>query len=149
MIAIICATLAGITIVLSRSINGLLSQRVGAYQSTFYNYFTGFITSFLVMLCIGMPYLNEIKIPDINNPFIYVGGIIGVFNILILNIIVPKVSPIQLTLITFVAQLISGMVLDYYFYQMFSTQKIIGCLIVVIGLIIYQLAEKQDSLLDS
>lgn len=149
MIAIICATLAGITIVLSRSINGLLSQRVGAYQSTFYNYFTGFITSFLVMLCIGMPYLNQIKILDINNPFIYVGGIIGVFNILILNIIVPKVSPIQLTLITFVAQLISGMVLDYYIYQMFSTQKIIGCLIVVIGLIIYQLAEKQDSLLDS
>lgn len=146
MMAIICATLAGVTIVLSRSINGLLSQRVGPYQSTFFNYFTGFITSFIVMVCIGMPYISEIKVLDMNNPFIYIGGVIGVFNILILNIIVPKVSPIQLTLITFVSQLMSGMLLDYYFYQMFSMQKILGCIIVVIGLVIYQFSEKKEML---
>lgn len=144
MIEIICAILAGVTIVLSRSINGLLAQKVGAYQSTFFNYFTGFITSFSIMLCISLPYIHKININDIYNPIIYIGGIIGVFNILILNTIVSKVSPIQLTLITFIGQLISGMILDYYFYQMFSIQKIVGCMIVVIGLVIYQIAEKRD-----
>ncbi|MEG0367290.1 MAG: EamA-like transporter family protein, partial [Coprobacillus sp.] len=64
-------------------------------------------------------------------------------------IIVSKVSPVQLTLIIFISQLISGMILDYYFYQMFSTQKIIGCFIVIVGLMIYQLAEKKDVLAKS
>ena len=144
MIEIICAILAGVTIVLSRSINGLLAQKVGAYQSTFFNYFTGFITSFGIMLCISLPYIHKININDIYNLIIYIGGIIGVFNILILNTIVSKVSPIQLTLITFIGQLISGMILDYCFYQMFSIQKIVGCMIVVTGLVIYQIAEKRD-----
>ena len=45
MIAVICATCAGMTIVLSRSVNGYLSQKVGAYQSTFFNYFTGLFMS--------------------------------------------------------------------------------------------------------
>lgn len=38
---LLCATCAGMTIVLSRSVNGYLAQKVGAYQSTFFNYFTG------------------------------------------------------------------------------------------------------------
>lgn len=45
MIAVLCATCAGMTIVLSRSVNGYLAQKVGAYQSTFFNYFTGLFMS--------------------------------------------------------------------------------------------------------
>ena len=73
-------------------------------------------------------------------PTLLIGGMIGVFNILILNIIVPKISPVQLTLITFVAQLLSGVVIDYCIYDIFSIQKLIGCLIVIVGLIAYQLS---------
>ena len=32
MIAIICAIMAGVTIVLSRTVNGYLGQRIGVYQ---------------------------------------------------------------------------------------------------------------------
>ena len=45
MIAIICAIASGMTIVLSRSINGYLAKKIGPYQSTFFNYFTGLLTS--------------------------------------------------------------------------------------------------------
>ena len=144
MISIICAVLAGVTIVLSRSINSLLSQKLGPYQSTFYNYFTGFVTSCILFCIIGFPYLKDIQWHAIiNNPMMILGGVIGVFNILILNIIVHKVSPIQLTLINFISQLLSGIVLDYCFYQMFSIQKFIGCCIVIIGLVIYQLGDRK------
>ena len=44
MISIIFSILSGVTIVLSRSVNGLLSKKMSAYQGTFYNYFTGFMT---------------------------------------------------------------------------------------------------------
>ncbi len=70
-----------------------------------------------------------------------VGGIIGVFNVLILNIVISKVTPIKLTLITFISQLLSGMILDYYIYHVFTLNKLIGCIIVIIGLIIYQSAD--------
>ena len=43
MISIIFSILSGVTIVLSRSVNGMLSKKMGAYQGTFYNYFTGFM----------------------------------------------------------------------------------------------------------
>ena len=51
MISIIFSILSGVTIVLSRSVNGLLSKKMGAYQGTFYNYFTGFMTSFDFNAC--------------------------------------------------------------------------------------------------
>lgn len=141
MISVLCAIMAGITIVLSRSVNSYLSQKIGAYQSTFFNYFTGLIMSIIVLLIVCL------KIPSMDfsilykYPTVFIGGIIGVFNILILNLIVSKISPVKLTLLTFVAQLITGMILDYLIYHMFSINKLIGCIIVVIGLIMYQMAD--------
>ena len=134
----------GVTIVLSRSVNGLLSKKMGAYQGTFYNYFTGFMTSLILMLVLMIVGVQHINISlDKTNLMMYLGGIIGVFNILILNIIVPRISPVILTLLSFIGQLVSGMVIDAFVYQMFSVSKILGCLIVIIGLVIYQLSEEK------
>lgn len=145
MIAILCATLAGVTIVLSRSVNGYLSQKVGPYLSTFFNYFTGFIASFV--LCVAMILLGYQNFDFQGNPNItmLIGGVIGVFNILILNIVVSRVSAVVLTLLAFVGQLASGMILDYFIYGIFSMNKIVGCLIVFIGLVMYQYSDKERS----
>lgn len=61
MISIIFSILSGVTIVLSRSVNGMLSKKMGAYQGTFYNYFTGFMTSLILMLVlmiVGVQHIN-------------------------------------------------------------------------------------------
>lgn len=142
MIHILCAMMAGVTIVLSRSVNSYLSQKVGAYQSTFFNYLTGFITSLIIMLGMGLE-LNIDFIVLYQQPVLLIGGVIGVFNILILNLIVSKISPVKLTLITFVAQLTMGMILDYFIYHMFSMYKFIGCLVVILGLVMYQYSDKK------
>ena len=99
MISIIFSILSGVTIVLSRSVNGMLSKKMGAYQGTFYNYFTGFMTSLILMLVLMIVGVQHINISlDKTNLMMYLGGIIGVFNILILNIIVPRISPVILSL---------------------------------------------------
>ena len=140
-ISIIFSILSGVTIVLSRSVNGMLSKKMGAYQGTFYNYFTGFMTSLILMLVLMIVGVQHINISlDKTNLMMYLGGIIGVFNILILNIIVPRISP---TLLSFIGQLVSGMVIDAFVYNMFSISKILGCLIVIAGLVIYQLSEEK------
>lgn len=38
---------------------------------------------------------------------------------------------------------VSGMVIDAFVYNMFSISKILGCLIVIAGLVIYQLSEEK------
>ena len=113
MISIIFSILSGVTIVLSRSVNGLLSKKMGAYQGTFYNYFTGFMISLILMIVLMIVGVQSINISlDKTNLMMYLGGIIGVFNILILNIIVPRISPVILTLLSFIGQLISGWTLE-------------------------------------
>lgn len=144
MIAIICAIMAGVTIVLSRTVNGYLGQRIGVYQSTFFNYFTGLLLSIVVLLWMGIPTVGYDLTLFCEHPTFMIGGIIGVFNILILNLIVSKISPIQLTLICFIAQLTTGIILDYYIYDIFSINKLIGCFIVIMGLFMYQRADKNS-----
>ena len=95
----------------------------------------------LVLMIVGVQHIN-ISL-DKTNLMMYLGGIIGVFNILILNIIVPRISPVILTLLSFIGQLVSGMVIDAFVYNMFSISKILGCLIVIAGLVIYQLSEEK------
>lgn len=142
MIEVIFAVLAGVTIVLSRSVNGYLAQKTGPYLSTFFNYFTGFIVSLVILLFVGGQFIDVSTMS--RQPTMFLGGVIGVFNILILNIVVTKISPVKLTLIAFVAQLSSGMILDYCFYGIFSLNKVIGCAIVILGLVIYQLSDQKD-----
>ena len=141
MISIIFSILSGVTIVLSRSVNGMLSKKMGAYQGTFYNCFMTSLIVMLVLMVVGVQHIN-ISL-DKTNLMMYLGGIIGVFNILILNIIVPRISPVILTLLSFIGQLVSGMVIDAFVYNMFSISKILGCLIVITGLVIYQLSEEK------
>ena len=93
-------------------------------KERFYNYFTGFMTSLILMLVLMIVGVQHINISlDKTNLMMYLGGIIGVFNILILNIIVPRISPVILTLLSFIGQLVSGMVIDAFVYNMFLFQR--------------------------
>ena len=105
MIAILCATCAGVTIVLSRSVNGYLSQKIGAYQSTFFNYFTGFLMSSVFLILFGFFNLKGFQFDILmRQPTLLIGGMIGVINILILGISVHRNPHVQLTLVRFVAR---------------------------------------------
>lgn len=138
ILAIIYAILSGVTVVISRCVNSCLSLKTDPYQSTFFNYFVGFITS--IFLCFFIDTKMNIS-SDIfltfNNLTMLFGGVIGVINILILNIIVKKIAPVQLTLITFIAQSLTGVIIDYFIFDIFSFKILSGCIIIIIGLITY------------
>ena len=79
---IIIAILSGVSIVLSRIINANLAERIGLFQSTFYNFLTGLMFSTIIFLFINENYdlssLSNFTIPF----YAYFGGLIGVFSIL-------------------------------------------------------------------
>lgn len=145
LFSILFALLAGVSIVVSRSVNALLAEKIGALSSSFFNYATGLMASLIFLLLFGLstlPSLTQLK--DNGNLVLLLGGVIGVVNIILLNRIVSRIPPLQLTLIVFTAQLTSGMLLDYFLLDLFSVRKLIGCCIVVIGLLLHTHAQSSS-----
>lgn len=132
---IILAVLSGVTIVVSRMTNAKLGKELSVYQSTFFNYVVGFIGSVFAMFLFRAAFLFEPHTDGVRFYAMFFGGVLGVVMIIISNIITPKISAFSLTIIIFVSQLFSGVILDYFLFDQFSTGKVIGGTLVLLGLI--------------
>lgn len=145
MFYIIIAALSGVSIIISRIINANLSSKIGTYQSTFYNFLTGLLFSIILLFfsrevfSSSIPQLSSIPITA------YLGGLVGVASISMSNLIAPKISAFYMAILVFVGQLFVGIVIDYFTLGEFSIAKVIGGIIVVIGLCYNLLIEKKTS----
>lgn len=140
MMAVLCSIFSGVTIVLSRQINGYFTKYTSASTSTFMNYFTGLVSSIIIFIFYGISLTPHMRINQFTtHPMILFGGAISVINVFLLNILVLKIPPVALTLTTFITQILSGMLFDYLFYASFSPRKLLGICIVIVGLIISQM----------
>jgi transporter family-2 protein len=131
---VLLAIFAGVCIVVSRTINANLAGIVGILQGTIFNYIVGLIFS-IVFLLFSSERVSIFHIDLISVPWwAYLGGVIGVFVVVLSSYITPKISAFYLTLLIFIAQLFVGMIIDYFTLNIFSPGKVIGGLIVFIGL---------------
>lgn len=128
------AILAGVSIVLSRIVNYVLADKIGFFQGTFFNYLTGALGSFVLLLISGDT-LKLFALPSYQGSWwAYLGGAVGVGVISLSSFLSSKISAFYLTLLLFVGQLFAGMALDYAVNGDFSMNKVIGGLLVVVGL---------------
>lgn len=133
MIYIIIAILSGVTIVTSRSINYILANKIGMYQSTFFNYVLGLIGSLLLLVISGETFrLFSSSSYDVNW-FYYTGGLVGVVSVTLSSYLSSKVSSFYLTLLLFVGQLFTGILIDYISSGNISIYQVIGGFLVAIG----------------
>lgn len=128
------AVLAGVSIVVSRIINANLGDKIGVFSSTFFNYIVGFSISLIILL-----FTNEVtNIPTLHLnevPFLgYLGGFLGVMVVSLSSFVAPKTSAFYMTLFCFVGQLFVGIFIDYASMGALSIGKIIGGILVFIGL---------------
>lgn len=142
--AVIVSLLAGVTIVVSRSINARLASETSPTVSTFYNYIVGLSLSaliLLVVLCIG-EFNNSIQ----PLPFwAYLGGVLGVMVVLLSNIGVTKISSLYMTLLSFIGQVFTGVFLDFLLTRAFSWGSLIGGVVIAIGLTINLSFDRKDN----
>ncbi len=135
--------LSGATIVVARMCNAELGNRIGNYKSTFYNYTTGLLGAILLLYATGgalFPFsFREGSI------IMYLGGLIGVCNMIVSNYITPKMSAYVLTLLIFISQLASGLVIDALTGMPVSIGKIAGGILVLLGLLYNQRLDKKDA----
>lgn len=134
MIYVLFAILCGVTNVLSRSVNFVLSDKIGMYQSTFFNYVFGLAGSILILLISGETF-KLFSASSYNAPwYIYAGGLLGVAVVTLLSFLSSKVSSFYFTLLLFVGQLFTGIIIDGLSTGKISIYQVVGGLLVVIGL---------------
>ncbi|MGM0378200.1 MAG: DMT family transporter [Bacillota bacterium] len=127
------AFIAGTLVTISFNINSLLGKYTNIYQSSFINYLIGFISSiFLTFIFIKNINFSISSIPI----YSFLGGFIGVFIVIVSNIIIPEIPAILSTIIIFLGQIIGSLFIDYFIYNLFSIHKILGTIFILTGLLI-------------
>lgn len=144
LLYILAATLTGVTIVTSRIINAKLAEKIGALQSTFFNYFVGLIIS-IIILFLSKEQISLFTVSiNSSNFYMYFCGIVGVGSIIISNLITSKLSSFYLTLFIFIGQFFAGFLFDYLFTAYFSFGKLLGGVLVLIGLVYNLYIDKKE-----
>ena len=133
-VAIAATALSGLSIVLNRIINSALAERIGLFPSTLYNYITGLIVSIIFVLISGESTMISSLNPGTAPFWAYLGGFTGVIVIVLSSYLTPKISAFYLTLLLFVGQLFTGMLIDFFNAGSFSLPKLIGGIFVLAGL---------------
>lgn len=134
IVAIVVSLLSGVGIVLSRTINALLAERTSTLTSTFYNFFMGLLVGLILFFLLGGSEPIANGVPLNKNILIYSGGFLAIFSVSILNIVVAKISSFYMTLLLFIGQVFSGIILDAIIQGSFSSQSLAGGIFVGGGL---------------
>ncbi|MEA4869184.1 MAG: DMT family transporter [Christensenella sp.] len=142
---VLAVFLSGVLLVVSRSYNSRLAEKTSVYVSTFFNYVTGLLTAIPVFLFLGAgePILRGFSLSP--NWWIYFGGAIGVITVWLSNVVVVKIPQLYITLLMFVGQVFTGVLLDALMDGAFSLANLIGGSLVALGLALNLLLERRAS----
>lgn len=136
---IIIALMTGSLVILSMILNSRVADEIGLFQGVFINYGLGVVASAIILLF----NLNTINAPASVPLWAYLGGAIGVTIVSVSNIIIPKIPTIYTTLLIFLGQLFTGMVIDLLMNIEVSRGKVIGGGLICIGLFYNLIIDKK------
>lgn len=136
---------SGVLLVISRSYNSRLADETSLYISTFFNYVCGLVTAIPVFLLLGSHEPVWAGLMLAPNWWAYLGGAIGVATVWLSNVVVVKIPQLYITLLMFVGQVFTGVLLDALGSGAFSTANLIGGALVALGLALNLLFERHAS----
>ena len=145
ILAALVSLLAGVLIVIARTLNAKLAENTSVRNSTFFNYFTGLLFSIPVYLVFGGNVGAQLTSFTLSpNVYIYFGGVLGMCFIMISNVIVSKIPAFYLSLTIFVAQVFTGIIIDTMIDGIFSLQILIGGILVTVGLCVDLILDRRE-----
>lgn len=134
LLAAVLSLASGFTMIAARFANALLAERSGVGYSTIMNYVTGLLGSLAVFACLGLK-LDTPFPAEGQSLLIYVGGALGAVGIYLANVVTPKLPALQMSVVVFVGQVFTGMVIDGFMGR-FSLGTLLGGLLVAAGLLL-------------
>ena len=137
----ILAFLAGVFTLISVITNSNLAKYVGTLQSTLVNFTAGLSVSIIIYF-----FFNNQPFQFINFPiWALFGGLFGVFIVIISNLVIPKIPTIYSTLLIFIGQLFTGLIIDFFQTNTLQLNKVIGAFLIITGLFYNLLVDKKDN----
>ena len=134
LLAVLLSIGGGITVVLSRTVNARLSEKTGALGGSLINHLVGLpITILFALLFVPR---SQMLVVNPTPLWAYFGGMLGVTTVLLFNIVVPKISALNLSILSFIGQLFTGILLDVLAGNDFSNATFTGGIIISIGMLL-------------
>lgn len=131
---IILAFINGVFSFFNMILASKIARDVGMIKGIFYNFFWATIGSFLVYFIFEARTNSLFVLKTV--PIIYLfGGLIGIIINFIFNKSIPMVSSVYIVVIRFIGQLFLGVIIDYFYFDIFSLGKLLGLIFFGIGLI--------------
>jgi len=135
ILAVVLSFLAGVSIVVSRTLNAGLSSMTNMRIATFCNYMVGLVVAALALFVLGRGEMAAFYFaPNVSTWWIYFGGVLGVCIVLISNVTVVKISAFYLTLLVFIGKIFAGILIDVVLAGYISSRNLIGGVLVAFGL---------------
>jgi len=144
IVAVIISFLAGVCIVLSRTLNAKLADKTGVRVSVFYNYLIGLLVAGLAYVVLGRGELDFATLEFSRDFWIYLGGVLGVCVVFLGNVVAVRISAFYLTLLIFVGQVFTGVGIDIVLTQAFSTRNLVGGVLVAGGMAVNLILDKKQ-----
>lgn len=137
---IIIALMTGSLVILSMIMNSRVGDEIGLFQGVFVNYVLGLFVSTIILLF----NIKTIDFPGNIPWWAYLGGALGVTIVAISNVLIPKIPTIYTTLLIFIGQLFTGMIIDLLTNVEVSKGKIIGGVLICMGLFYNLIVDKRQ-----
>lgn len=141
LLPVILSLLAGLTILLSRLLNGAMAKRSGPINSTFINYLAGLIGSAVIYL-FWQDGPGLAALPNIP-PYLLLGGVIGAMMVLLISHIVHRIPSYYMSLTLFVGQVAAGLLLDLLLGQGVPWRNLLGGALVLAGLLVNLMQDRR------
>lgn len=123
---------AGAAVIFTRVINAKLAAEIGELQSSLMNYLSGLPLCFMLVLFVD----EKAAVISSSQPWMWFGGVIGLMNVVICNMLVPKMSASRLTMLALCGQLLCGVLLDLLFGGTLDMQEFFAGLTIAAGILI-------------
>ncbi|MCL2217970.1 MAG: DMT family transporter [Defluviitaleaceae bacterium] len=143
-VAVTVSFISGISIVASRTVNAKLADVTSVRISSFFNYVVGLAVAAIVFLILGRGEIVREEFVFAPYWYIYLGGALGLAAVWILNVVTVKISAFYLTLLLFIGQVFSGVIIDIFLSGEISSRNLIGGVLVAVGLSINLLLERKE-----
>ncbi len=132
------AIFVGANTVLCRYLNAAYAKYNGLSMATLMNYITGLTAALIVLFIMGEPAaMQPIGALSFRKVMMFLGGAFGVAMVQLLIYITPRIPAFLGSVLIFISQLGTGLALDYAFTGVVGTGKLLGGLLVVLGLAHY------------
>ncbi|MDA3731012.1 DMT family transporter [Niameybacter massiliensis] len=135
LLAVLLSFIAGLSIVASRTCNARLADRIGILPSSLVNHLVGLPLCIVLFLALDTSKLSSL-VPFTHRPWIYLGGVLGVATVLLFNLLVPKVAALPLTILSFIGQIFTSMVLDLVLLHTYDATTFVASLVIALGIAI-------------